>query len=146
MFVFDSDEIGSGDTSALDGHYWQEAGNNEFTPQSADSYSVSGTDECHQFNDCQHFRTFMEPLPLVMSSLPVSSCSFVQPGDGSVWAGPSATETGRGVTVECIQAGEAFSMGDTSQELRELNDEIVSKKLLFPSCSSFHRINYIIRN
>ena len=97
------------------------------TAQNTDSYSVSGTDECHQFNDYHHFtRTFMEPLPLVMSSLPVSGCSFVQPGDGTVWAGQSATEAGRGVTVECIQAGDAFSMGHTSQELRDLDDEIVS--------------------
>lgn len=129
-----SDEIGSGDTSALGGHYWQEMGSNEFTTQSTDSYPVSGTEECQQFNDCQHFRTFMEPLPLVVSSLPVSSCSFVQPGDGTVWAGQSATESGRGLTVECIQAGEAFSVGHSSQELRDWNDEIVSRKLIFSSC------------
>lgn len=129
-----SDEIGSGDTSALGGHYWQEMGSNEFTTQSSDSYPVSGTEECQQFNDCQHFRTFMEPLPLVVSSLPVSSCSFVQPGDGTVWAGQSATESGRGLTVECIEAGEAFSMGHSSQELRDWNDEIVSRKLIFSSC------------
>ena len=105
----------------MGGHYWQEAGSSEFTTQSTDSYSVGGTDES------QHFRSFMEPLPLVMSSLPASSCSFVQPGDGAVWTGQSVnTETGQGVTVECIQAGDAFSMGHPSQELKDLNDEIVS--------------------
>ncbi|KAJ7380011.1 hypothetical protein OS493_012773 [Desmophyllum pertusum] len=34
------DEIGAGDTSALAGHYWQEAGSSEFNPQSTDSYSL----------------------------------------------------------------------------------------------------------
>ena len=76
----------------------------------------------------------MEPLPLVVSSLPVSSCSFVQPGDSTVWSGQNATESGRGMTVECIQAGEAFSVGHSSQELRDWNDEIVSRKLIFSNC------------
>ena len=130
VFFFYSGEMGSGDTSTLDEHYWQEAGSSEFNSQNA-GYSVSGTDECPQFNDAQNFRTFLEPLPLVMPSLTgaISSYSFVQPADGTIWTGPNATETGRGVTVECIQAGEAFSFGpssSSSQELRDLNDDIVS--------------------
>ena len=121
-----SDEIGSGNTSVLGGHYWQEAGCNQFTAQSTDSYPISSTEEYHQFNDGQPFRNFMEPLPFVVSSLPVSSCSLLQQGEGSVWTGQNASESGRGLTVECLQAGEAFSMGRSSQELRDLNDEIVS--------------------
>lgn len=132
--IFNSDEIGSGDTSALAGNYWQEAGSNEFNSQSV-GYSASGTDECQQFSDCQHFRTFYEPLPLVLPSLPgsVSSCSFVQPGDGTIWTGHAA-ETGRGVTVECIQAGETpFSLGQSSTSSQDLNDEIVSFSFAFLS-------------
>lgn len=120
-----SDEIGSSDTSVLGGHYWQEAGCNQFTAQSTASYPISSTEECHQFNDGQPFRNFMEPLPFVASSLAVSSCSLLQQ-EGTVWTGQNATESGRGLAVECIQAGEAFSIGRSSQELRDLNDEIVS--------------------
>lgn len=127
MHIFNSDEFGSGDTSALAGNYWQEAGGNEFNSHNL-GFSASGTDECQQFSDCQHFRTFYEPLPLVLPSVAgsVSSCSFVQPGEGTVWTGQAA-ETGRGMTVECIQAGEAaFSLGQTSTSSEDLNDEIVS--------------------
>jgi len=127
MPIFNSDEIGSGDTSALAGNYWQEAGSNEFNSQNV-GFSASGTDECQQFSDCQHFRTFYEPLPLVLPSVAgsVNSCSFVQPGDGTVWTGQAA-ETGRGMTVECIQAGEApFSLGQPSTSSEDLSDEIVS--------------------
>ena len=140
FFFFNSDEIGSGDTSALAGNYWQEAGNNEFNSQSV-GYSASGTDECQQFSDCQHFRTFFEPLPLVLPSVAGSAnnCSFVQPGDGTVWTGQAA-EPGRAMTVECIQAGEAaFSLGQSSTSSEDLNDEIV-RFLAFlstfaPTCS-----------
>ena len=128
---FNSDEIGSGDTSALAGNYWQEAGNNEFNSQSV-GFSAGGTDECQQFSDYQHFRTFYEPLPLILPSGSVNSCSFGQPGDGTVWTSQTA-ETGRGMTVECIQAGEAaFSLGQTSTSSEDLSDEIVSF-LAFPS-------------
>ena len=128
MHIFNSDEIGSGDTSALAGNYWHEAGSNEFNSQNL-GFSASGTDECQQFSDCQHFRTFYEPLPLVLPPSvagSVHSCSFVQPGEGTIWTGQAA-ETGRGMTVECIQAGEAaFSLGQTSTSSEDLSDEIVS--------------------
>ncbi len=115
------------------GNYWHEPGSNVFNSHNTDSYSASGTDECQQFSDCQPFRTFLEPLPLVIPSFAgaVSSCTFVQAGDGTIWTGQSATETGRGVTVECIQAGEAaFSLGQSSTSSQEL-DEIVSLALLY---------------
>lgn len=126
MPIYNSDEIGSGDTSALAGNYWQDPGRNEF--QNVQGFSASGTDECQQFSDYQHFRTFYEPLPLVLPSVAGSanSCSFVQPGDGTVWTGQAA-EQGRDMTVECIQAGEAtFSLGQTSTSSENLSDEIVS--------------------
>lgn len=117
----------------MGGNYWQEAGGNEFNPQSV-GYSASSTDECQQFSDCQHFRTFFEPLPLVLPSVAgsVNSCSFVQPGEGTIWTGQAA-EPERAMTVECIQAGEAaFSLGQSSTSSEDLNDEIVSF-LAFPS-------------
>jgi len=61
-----------------------------------------------------------------MPPLPASCCNLVQPGVSTVWTGQSVVETGRGLTVECLQAGEAFSVENTSQELNDLNDEIVS--------------------
>lgn len=68
----------------------------------------------------------MEPSSFVMPPLPTSCCNLVQPGVSTVWTGQSVVETGRGLTVECLQAGEAFSVENTSQELNDLNDEIVS--------------------
>lgn len=118
------DEIGSGNSSVLSGHYWQEEGCNDFSTQSTDSYTVNEAEECHHFSDCQPFRSFVEPLPLVVPPIPVSSCSLGQPADGNVWVGQSATDSLRGLAVECIQASEAFSLGQSSQEIRELNDEI----------------------
>ena len=97
--------------------------------QSTDSYTVNEAEECHHFSDCQPFRSFVEPLPLVVPPIAVSSCSLGQPADGNVWVGQSATDSLRGLAVECIQASEAFSLGQSSQEIRELNDEIVSKFL-----------------
>ena len=102
-------------------HYWQEAGSSEFTPQGTYNYSTVGSTD-----ECQHFRPFMEPSSFVMPPLPASCCSLVQPGVSTVWTGPSVVETGRGLIVECLQAGEAFSVENTSQELNDLNDEIVS--------------------
>ena len=127
------------------GTYWHESGSNVFTSHNTDSYSTSGTDECQQFNDYQHFRTFLEPLPLVIPSLAgaVSSCSFVQPGDGTIWTGQSTTE-GRGVTVECIQAGEAaFSLGQSSTSSQEL-DEIVSCNKAKVAVDSFQHFDVSI--
>lgn len=134
--VFNSDEMGSDDTSA----YWHEPGSHVFSSHSTDGYSASGTDECQQYND-QHFRTFLEPLPLVIPSLAgtISSCTFVQPSDGTIWTGQSATETGRGVTVECIQAGEAvFPLGQSSTSSQELED-IVS----FLHCFHSHKLRWL---
>ena len=68
----------------------------------------------------------MEPSSFVMPTLPASCCNLVQPGVSTVWTGQSVVESGRGLTVECLQAGEAFSVENTSQELNDLNDEIVS--------------------
>ena len=117
LTVLTSDEIGSG----LGTHYWQEAGSSEFTPQGTYNYSTVGSTD-----DCQHFRPFMEPSSFVMPPLPASCCNLVQPGVSTVWTGQSVVETGRGLTVECLQTGEAFSVENTSQELNDLNDEIVS--------------------
>ncbi|PFX27181.1 uncharacterized protein LOC111327951 [Stylophora pistillata] len=121
-------EIGSDDSSTFAGSYWQEVGGSDYNSQNAD-YSVSGTNECTQFQDAQNFRTFLEPMPLVVPSLPgaMSSYNVVQSGDNIIWTGQNDTDTGRGVTLECIQAGEAFpfvSNSSTSQEFRDISDDI----------------------
>ena len=114
----------------MPGSYWQEVGGSDFNSQNA-GFPVSGTDECPHFQDAQNFRTFLEPLPLVMSSLPgvMSSYNVAQPGDSIIWTGQNDTDTGRGATLECIQAGEAFPFvpnSSASQELRDITDDIVS--------------------
>ena len=87
---------------------------------------MSSTDDSQQFTDCQPSKPYSEQLPIIVSSF--------QGTVGNIWTGHNASNTGSGLTVECIQTGETLPIDNcstaivfpsTSHEKGDSSDELV---------------------